>query len=508
MPPSAHPSQQRLASHFAIIELLIKNANSIGVLPERLTPLQLKTPTVVEHQKSSTSNYKKRRSLNRVFNGFRKIVNNIANSTEELDAQSDDDLNKTSKNKNVHDSTFSSCKKRRQTITISDPLPTLDKSENDILKSENNPSSSDFVKIPKSEYEAFKERLTSIESKISKEFHLTKLENIKSETSQRKSQQFEEKLKETLNEVIPMEIDERNTDFLAKRMSRGLNIRKSIELHRSPSARKIGSLKRRRNVSLSRNLSWHLGQEEKDKLVNEVKSPKMKIQIKIGQDEPMIEQPKVEEVSMRVEEPPLKVEKKVPEKPARLKISSIDQSTPAKKPILAPSESWTPATDFFKENPAPSNNDMIFKTPNTKKIMSQKNLQFNSTPKFSTPSAFATPLRNFHANNKSLMMNSLQTPGHDTSQGRESIIVLRNRLNGMVKSKIAALENVGTPMHPLTIVNKNLRNVQPMQSASKADRKQRDSPVRRSPRSISKKSPLKMSDSKFNVLSKNYLSFN
>lgn len=123
----------------------------------------------------------------------------------------------------------------------------------------------------KSEYEEIKDRVTAIETKISKEF--TKLRSSLSnnsldfvDTNDKRNgpERVLEKFERTLEETETMNTSPM-TEQLAKHLSRGLKIRSSAEnrVFRSPSARKIGSIRRRssqdNNVRLTRNKSWHLG---------------------------------------------------------------------------------------------------------------------------------------------------------------------------------------------------------------------------------------------------------
>lgn len=123
--------------------------------------------------------------------------------------------------------------------------------------------------MTKSEYEAIKVRVSAIETRISKEF--TKLQSSMSNTSldlidvldhrngpERVLEKFERTVEETENmNTSPM------TEQLAKQLGRGLKIRSSADARvcRSPSARKIGSIRRRsqENVRLTRTKTWHLG---------------------------------------------------------------------------------------------------------------------------------------------------------------------------------------------------------------------------------------------------------
>jgi len=84
MPVPLNAPEQRLRSHFKIIELLIENANLIGLIPERMVKSKdlFVVPPMTEERKK-----KKRRSgsLNRVFIGFKKIVGAMGSSSESLD---------------------------------------------------------------------------------------------------------------------------------------------------------------------------------------------------------------------------------------------------------------------------------------------------------------------------------------------------------------------------------------------------------------------------------------
>ncbi|KAL1400836.1 hypothetical protein pipiens_007099 [Culex pipiens pipiens] len=110
----------------------------------------------------------------------------------------------------------------------------------------------DDDKYLRSEYEAIKERVSAIETRISQEFG-----SIMGTVDR-----VEDQYQQTLEQTIPIEASCTSTDQLAKRLSRELKIRRSSEhkVMRSPSARKIGTIRRRsrENVRLSRNQSWHV----------------------------------------------------------------------------------------------------------------------------------------------------------------------------------------------------------------------------------------------------------
>ena len=102
----------------------------------------------------------------------------------------------------------------------------------------------EYVKIPKSEYEEIKNRVSAIESRISQEF-----KSITNESSDVLTVNPISIVQNEYEKTL-MEASIQNTtsaDMLARRLSKELKIRKSAERRviRSPSARKIGSLRRR-----------------------------------------------------------------------------------------------------------------------------------------------------------------------------------------------------------------------------------------------------------------------
>lgn len=382
------------------------------------------------------------------------------------------------------------------------------------------------IKISRSEYEAFKDRLVSIENKISHEFNLTKLDSLKAEMNQDNSmllngpEKVQNKFNMTLQEVGKLREFDKKAEQIARRLSRDLNIQGNEHgVTRSPSARKIGSLRRRRDSAsrLSRNKSWHLGQsspsssstalplaDDPNKFVSTA-SFYPKSNLKRCKPVQAVSRPLP---ALPVEQP----EKVVPEKPLRVKRESTDHfKTPLKSNIPQP-EIWTPAADFFNENKnemavdEPPAEDMFFKTPvrprhlssslsavkNESDLVKTPMLPPRMTPaKRFTPSA-STPTK-FTAINRSL----LHTPLNDASQGRESIIVLRNKNAGMVAQKaklfngLLSDKNARQPVKiPRAIVNKNLENVKSIMAFDKSPKKNRRNvpstssrSPRRSPRS-------------------------
>lgn len=125
------------------------------------------------------------------------------------------------------------------------------------------------AQMTKTEYEEIKNRVAAIETRISKEF--TKLQSslannsidsVDTNDTRNGPERVLEKFERTIEETEMMNTSPL-TEQLAKQLSRGLKIRSSAEnrVFRSPSARKIGSIRRKsqENVRLSRNKTWHLG---------------------------------------------------------------------------------------------------------------------------------------------------------------------------------------------------------------------------------------------------------
>lgn len=143
----------------------------------------------------------------------------------------------------------------------------------------------DFMRISKSEYEAIKERVSAIETRISQEFGRHAADADDGDSSLLGAAQpmdcqpataagVQHKYVRTLEHTgavaaaaAAAQCGSPATDQLAKRLSRELKIRRSAEhttaaVIRSPSARKIGTMRRRSRDAahrLSRNFSWHLG---------------------------------------------------------------------------------------------------------------------------------------------------------------------------------------------------------------------------------------------------------
>lgn len=107
----------------------------------------------------------------------------------------------------------------------------------------------DYVKISKREYEEIKNRVSAIESRISQEFGcIYNEENNMTRSVDKVQTAYEKTLEEASIE------NTLTNDYLAKKLSKELKIRSSREhkIIRSPSARKIGSLRRRSQEKITR----------------------------------------------------------------------------------------------------------------------------------------------------------------------------------------------------------------------------------------------------------------
>lgn len=508
MPTPMNAPHQRLNSHFKVIELLIENANLLGVVPDRMCKkenLPIVPPMTEERKK------KKRRSgsLNRVFNGFRKIVGAIGSSSESLDKSHDDDLShmtpnvtKSTKKRRLDKldlTSFSSKKKKDVMMTLASVTEIDDvgietqktassptkrrwsfvggkhaRNKNSEVPQDLEPTPVDeaYVKISKVEYDAFTKRLNSIETKISHEFNLTKLDAVKAEMGENDSmllngpEKVQNKFNQTMHEVEKLEDSERNTEHLAKRLSRDLKIRPSIDhgVMRSPSARKIGSLRRRRDSTsqLTRNQSWHLGQS----------SPGKQAEFTSFYPKSNLKRAKPVVVPRPLPALPSSAEKVVPEKPLRVKRESSDQFVTPIKVNLKPQETWTPAMEFFADEPTKppmtADDDMFFKTP-----VRPRRLSSSKTPMLPpriTPARRFTPGSSTVRTPLSLQPTLLTPSMGDTSQGRESIITLRNQNAGMVAQKAKLFNGMSETIRtapikiPRAIINKNLENVKNLES--------------------------------------------
>lgn len=111
----------------------------------------------------------------------------------------------------------------------------------------------DYVRISKQEYEEIKSRVSAIENRLSREFTdvIPRVQPL---------QQVQNVYEQTLEEVAMLNCP--TSDHLARRLSKELKIRPNEEakIIRSPSARKIGSIRRRSKENITkivRHKSWN-----------------------------------------------------------------------------------------------------------------------------------------------------------------------------------------------------------------------------------------------------------
>lgn len=179
----------------------------------------------------------------------------------------------------------------------------------------------DYVRIPKAEYEEIKSRVRAIEKRIS-------LELDKDPNTDDAIEKVQDEYEKTLIQTEPLSP---TTDHLARRLSKELKIRKNSEskVIRSPSARKIGSLRRRSKETeraIVRRQSWHVANLEVVPKVN----------LKRGRPNT---------VQSGLKTPPTK------ESPMAIKSSSFDEAS-LSSPITrsrSKQEKWANAEGFFNK---------------------------------------------------------------------------------------------------------------------------------------------------------------
>ncbi|XP_055616425.1 uncharacterized protein LOC129762303 isoform X2 [Toxorhynchites rutilus septentrionalis] len=359
-------------------------------------------------------------------------------------------------------------------------------------KKEHEKTRQEYMRITKSEYEAIKERVSAIETRISQEFgHI--IGSIESDTGDSMDNvvSVENKYQQTLVHTEPIEASCSSTDQLAKRLSRELKIRRSAEHKpmRSPSARKIGSIRRRskENVRLSRNQSWHMTTATMNsKQIPPVISDLMfypKTNLKRGRPNTVqsgLKQPDVSPIR-RTEDNDTS------------KCTIVQNFTDEEKE----KDKWTCAENFFKisgsqqeldissctsrerkqRNSLRSSNGGVDKTPQTvqkiKIVEASTPMLPPEVPPRKTPartpmlSSLKTPGRL----NSTLLKTHL-TPLQDSQSGRASIARLRSQNAGMVMAKAKLFDGM------VSNVNQTLsQNLQAnrRQSAKFATKKEVDS---------------------------------
>ncbi|XP_039757952.1 uncharacterized protein LOC120632213 [Pararge aegeria] len=304
MPLPATASAQRLEHHVALVKIFLENSKYIGLLSEDLmTKLD-------DDSDVSRSRRKKRRSgsLNRMLNGLRKMVSGnpttpapvrdngktpvLSKSAAKRKLESYEGLSvKTKKaitkglpqkelsftpmkmgvtdrkrlrlsfvdarSTPVMNTDFNSHKNSETSISSEDMLTSSENlfSAHDTidLSSDMKEVDKDYVRISKQEYEEIKSRVSAIENRLSREFTdvIPRVQPL---------QQVQNHYEQTLEEVAMLNCH--GSEHLARRLSKELKIRPKEEakIIRSPSARKIGNIRRRSKENLTkivRHKSWN-----------------------------------------------------------------------------------------------------------------------------------------------------------------------------------------------------------------------------------------------------------
>ena len=164
-----------------------------------------------------------------------------------------------------HDKNLRSSVALRRAASVCNELPQNSASNFQPKTLTNEISNEEYVRVPKSEYEAIKNRVSAIESRISQEFSCIANETDET-TSSNSASNVQSEYEKTLGEASIESII--SADHLAKRLGKELKIRRSSEnkIIRSPSARKIGILRRRSQEKItgrriSRTSSWNISQK-------------------------------------------------------------------------------------------------------------------------------------------------------------------------------------------------------------------------------------------------------
>ncbi|CAH0594328.1 unnamed protein product [Chrysodeixis includens] len=308
MPLPAAASAQRLEHHVALVKMFIENSQHIGKLTEELmTQLDDDSDGYLARRK------KKRRSgsLNRVLNGLRKMVSGSVNTPATVNENGKTPVLSKSAAKRKFDTYEGLSTKTKKEITKGLPQKELSftpmkmglerkrlrlslmdarstpiinrdfsshknsetslSSEDLITSSENlfsahdtidlspdmKQSDKDYVRISKQEYEEIKSRVSAIENRLSREFTdvIPRVQPL---------QQVQNVYEQTLEEVAMLHCP--TSDHLARRLSKELKIRPNEEakIIRSPSARKIGSIRRRSKENITkivRHKSWNVSSQ-------------------------------------------------------------------------------------------------------------------------------------------------------------------------------------------------------------------------------------------------------
>ncbi|GAB0100480.1 uncharacterized protein DMENIID0001_165280 [Sergentomyia squamirostris] len=268
----------------------------------------------------------------------------------------------------------------------------------------------DYVKVSKSDFQAFNERMEALEARMSQEFT----------NPDRVQDVYEQTLEQT--------------DDLAHRLSRDLKIRRSGErrIIRSPSARKIGTIRRRSRESaakITRTKSWHIGSSD----MNIDLSFYPKGSLKRGR-------PNTVQTGLRLPSP-------VPKKPQETQTNQNDDEDDG--------EMWTSAEEFFLTQP--QEEKIVFITEKTKEISSAQERRESlrsavkppeepeEGPRFKTRiSVNNTPMLPPKGIPRIRHKTPFEPPPPLPPTGRASIARLRSQNAGMVAAKAKLFDGLTT----------------------------------------------------------------
>lgn len=300
MPLPAAASAQRLEHHVALVKIFIENSKYIGLLTDDLmTQLDEDSDVYVPRRKRRSG------SLNRVLNGLRKMVSGSVNTPATVRENGKTPVMSKSAPKRKIDNYEGLSAKTKKEITNGLPLQELtftpmkmglerkrlrlslmDARSTPIINHKDSESSirsddlltssehlfsphdtidlspemkqtDDYVRISKQEYEEIKSRVSAIENRLSREFTdvVPRVQPL---------QQVQNVYEQTLEDVAMLNCPK--SDHLARRLSKELKIRpnEDTKIIRSPSARKIGSIRRRSRENLTkivRHKSWNISSQ-------------------------------------------------------------------------------------------------------------------------------------------------------------------------------------------------------------------------------------------------------
>lgn len=330
----------------------------------------------------------------------------------------------------------------------------------------------EYIRISKSEYEEIKERVFKIEYHLSQEIN-----NISSQmkaVDQSKSignndvtdtvETVEEEYKKTLNETEILTEFSSAANDLANRLNKELKIRNSSgkKIIRSPSARKIGTI-RRKSQEIKRRASYdHISSR-----LNEF-------------DNKFVEKPIPEALFY----PKINLKRGRPNTiQSGLKHPTYEMSEPGNI------SEWKNAEDFFKEQ-----DETVFEAFETPKtyIRSSPRLAAKSSNNKSSNSQTKTPhfvskliigditdLSNVKMNSpmkrdvekippNSIKNKNIMTPLRDAQTGRASIARIRNQNAGMVMAKAKLFDGMALNdnIHELIMNDKNPKTTTPKRRAT------------------------------------------